>query len=163
MSLGIATWALAQTGPMDDTEVDPFGLIGEDYWTEVALRDLPGILSSHIVSSGEYAGSFYYRFDHTPNGGYYGGYSEDTAFGLLGLISANELADWDFDVEILAGRMALASGIAGDGTVYEHIWSSGASYYAYGGEVLQAIPEPASLFLLATGVLLLRRRRCGLG
>jgi len=32
MSLGVATWALAKTGPMDDTRIDPFGFIGEDYW-----------------------------------------------------------------------------------------------------------------------------------
>ena len=60
---------------------------------------------------------------------------------------------------VLAGRSALASGITPSGVAYEHIWSGGASYYTYGGEVVQALPEPASLLFLGTGMLLLRRKR----
>lgn len=165
MSLGVATWALAQTGPMDDTRIDPFGLTGEDYWTDVKLSDLVDILSSHQVSSGEYADSFYHRFDHTPAGPGYedSGYTEDTIFALLGLIAANK-ADLSLDLwaDIIAGRNTLASRVGADGMLYEHMWSGGALYYAYGGEALQAfaaIPEPATLFLLGAGILLLRRQR----
>ncbi len=91
MTLGVATWALAQTGPMDDTRIDPFGLVGLERWNGVTLRDLPDILAAHQVVSGNYANSFYVRFDHTsPGVGYYdSGYTEDAMFSLLGLISAN--------------------------------------------------------------------------
>jgi len=155
-SLGVATWALAQTGLMDDTRVDPFGLIGETYWDGVALSDLPALLDSHQVDSGAYAGSFYVRFDHdAPGVGFEAsGYTEDTVFGTLGLIASGGSAS-----DILAGRIVLASGVTSTGDVYEHIWLGGASYYVYGGEVLQAIPEPASLLLLGTGMLVLFRRK----
>ncbi len=154
-SLGVATWALAQTGPMDETRIDPFGLIGEAYWEDVALNDLLALLDSHQVDSGAYAGSFYVRFDHdAPGVGFEAsGYTEDTVFGTLGLIASGGSAD-----DILAARTALALGVNSAGDVYEHIWSGGASYYVYGGEVLQAIPEPVSLLLLGMGMLLIRRK-----
>lgn len=156
MSLGVATWALAQTGPMDETRVDPFGLVGEAYWEGVALSDLPALLDSHQADSGAYAGSFYHRFDHTAAGPGYedSGYTEDAVFGILGLIASSGSTS-----DILAGSIALASGVTSTGIVYEHTWSGGASYYTYGGEVLQVIPEPVSLLLLGTGMLLLRRKR----
>ncbi len=155
-SLGVATWALAQTGPMDDTRVDPFGLIGETCWEGVALSDLPALLDSYQVDSGAYAGSFYHRFDHTAAGAGYeaSGYTEDAVFGTLGLIASGGSAS-----DIQAARVALASGVNSAGDVYEHIWLGGDSYYVYGGEVLQAIPEPASLLLLGTGTLVLLRRK----
>ena len=154
-SLGVATWALAKSGPMDGTEIDPFD-IGEAYWSDVTLADLPALLLSHQVASGAYEGSFYVRYDHdAPGVGFEAsGYTEDTVFGTLGLIASGGSAD-----DILAARMALALGVNSAGDVYEHIWSGGASYYVYGGEVLQAIPEPASLLLLGTGTLMLLRRK----
>ena len=96
MTLGVATWALAQTGPMDDTMIDPSGLIGLERWQGVTLRDLPNILAAHQVISDDYKnGSFYVRFDHTvPGIGYYeSGYTEDTIYALLGLISANNYSN----------------------------------------------------------------------
>ena len=143
MSLGVATWALAQTGPMDDTMIDPFGLIGEEYWWNVKLSDLPDMLASHqvLADAGDYAGSFYHRFDHTPAGEGYeaSGYTEDTIYGLIGLIAADN-AGWDFDEQILGAKEVLCWPVTSDGIVYEHIWSGGAVYYTYGGEVLQVIP-----------------------
>jgi len=164
MSLGVATWALAQTGPMDDTRIDPFSLIGEDYWTDVTLSDLPELLSGHQVLLGEYPGTFYHRFDHAAAGEGFeaSGYTEDTIFGLLGLLAADD-AGWDFDVQTIGGIAVLTWPVTSDGVIYEHIWSGGAAYYTYGGELLQVIPEPASLFLLVAGALLLRRRRHHLG
>ena len=152
MSLGVATWALAQSGPMDDTRIDPFGLIDGDFWVDVTLGDLPEMLLSYQVDSGPYAGSFYYRFDREGSG-----YTEDTVFGLLGLISATDYAGRSFGQEILAGRLAMASSIDWTGIASEHIWAGGASYYTYGGEVLQAIPEPVSILLFATAGCLLAR------
>ncbi len=144
MSLGVATWALALTGPMDETRIDPFGFVGEDYWTDVTLMDLPDILASHqvLTDSGEYAGSFYHRFDHAPVSEDFepAGYTEDTIFGLLGLIAAdNAGAERDFSVETLGAKEMLCQPVASDGIVYEHIWSGGESYYTYSGEVLEAI------------------------
>ena len=86
MSLGVATWALAQTGPLDDTKLDPF------YWGDVALSDLPDILLSHLVISPKdgITGTFYHRFDHTSAGENFeaSGYVEDTVFAVLGLMAA---------------------------------------------------------------------------
>jgi hypothetical protein len=140
MSLGVATWALAKTGPMDDTRIDPFGFIGEDYWQDVKLSDLPEMLASHQVVSGQYAGSFYYRFDHTSTGEGYepSGYTEDTILGLLGLMAA-ATPERDFYDQIMAAKEVLCQPVASDGIVYEHIWSGGASYYTYGGEVLETL------------------------
>ncbi len=147
MSLGIATWALAQTGPMDDTLVDQDGM-GEDCWSDVRLRDLPGILVTHQAASGHlYAGSFYYRFDHMPAdelGSKNCGYTEDTVFGLLGLIAANgvvtaENTAWDFSKEIQNAIEALADGIPSSGIVYNHIWSHEplSDRCVFAGEVLE--------------------------
>ena len=150
MSLGVATWALAQTGPMDDTKIDPDR---EDYWVnywgDLKLRDLPDILSIHQVISGVYAGSFYHRFDHTPAGSGVkaSGYTEDTVFGLLGLIVTDGAvaADGvvrDFGQEIQNARKALADGVSPNGIVYSHIWSHVPTTdmrYTHAGEVLEAM------------------------
>jgi len=161
MALGIATWALAQSGSMDATLVDP-GAAGGSTWDGVTLADLPGLLAGHQVGSGDNADSFYWRFDHAaPGGGDPSGFTEDTVFGTLGLIAANDANPaLAFDDEIFAARTVLAGGVAGDGKMYEHIWSGGANYHTFAGETLQALPEPASLAFLATGgMLLLARRR----
>jgi hypothetical protein len=160
MSLGVATWALAQTGAMDGTYVN-LSAPSSSYWLGKKLEDLPGLLAGHQVTSGDNAGSFFYRFDHTaPGGGDPSGFTEDTVFGTLGLIAADDANPaLGYDDEILAARLVLASGVAGDGKVYEHIWSGGANYHAYAGETLQALPEPATLSILVAGGLLLMARR----
>lgn len=148
MSLGVATWALAQTGPMDDTKMDPDGL-GQAYWADARLSDLPDLLSSHQVLSGGYAGSFYHRFDHTPAGPGFeaSGYTEDAIFGVLGLIAADEViaapedTGWDFDPEIRNAREALTASVSPGGFVWSHIWVRTGSIicYVYGGELLEAL------------------------
>jgi hypothetical protein len=143
MALGIAVWALAQTGPMDDTLVNPSAALGS-LWYHKRLVDLPGMLAAQQVTSGPTAGSFYWRFDHSaPPGEPTSGFTEDTIFGALGLVAANRAnsALW-YDDEILAARTVLAGGVAGDGKVYETIWSGGALYSAYAGEALQLLAEP---------------------
>jgi hypothetical protein len=154
MTLGVATWALALTGPMDDTLIDPFGLSDVNYWDGVTLKDLPDILASHQVLDGEYAGSFYVRYDHmAPGPGFEtSGYTEDTAFGVLGLIAADALdqtdetddtgADdgtgWDFDKEIQNARDVLSLAVHQSGLVQDHIWLGAYMYFVFSGEMLQA-------------------------
>ena len=138
MSLGVATWALAQTGPLDDTKLDPF------YWEDVVLSDLPYILLSHsVISPTEgLVGTFYHRFDHTPAGEGFkaSGYVEDTVFALLGLMAA-ATAEENFYEEILGAQVMLCLPILSDGIVYEHIIQSvgGESYYVFGGDMLRAL------------------------
>jgi len=154
MTFGVATWALARTGPMDDTMIDPFGLSDVSYWEGLTLRDLPDLLASHQVLDGEYAGSFYVRHDHTaPGPGFEAsGYTEDTTFGVLGLIAANAVAQtdepgvddeagWNFDEEIQNAREVLAQSVHQSGLVQDHIWLGSHMYYFFGGEMLQAFSE----------------------
>ena len=137
MSLGVATWALAQTGPLDDTKLDPF------YWGDVALSDLPDILLSHLVINPKdgIAGTFYHRFDHTAAGDDFeaSGYTEDTVFAVLGLMAATT-SEKNFDEEIVGAQVMLCLPIRSDGIVYEHIISQTLeSYFVYGGDVLRAL------------------------
>jgi len=153
MTLGVATWGLARTGPMDDTRIDPFGLSDVSYWEDLMLSDLPDLLATHQVPDGEYAGSFYVRFDHTaPGPGYEAsGYTEDTIFGLLGLIAADAFkvtdgnetdgTGWDFDEEIQNAREVLTKSVHQSGLVQDHIWLGSYLYYVFGGEMLQAFSE----------------------
>jgi hypothetical protein len=148
MSLGVATWALAQTGPMDDTKIGSPDLGGLDYWIDVTLSDLPSILANHQVLSGDHAGSFYVRFDHaSPGDGFeQSGYTEDTIYGILGLVAADGLmisdeTELDFDVEIQTARDVLSMSATDGGYVYEHIWSGSRTFYTFGGELLQAISD----------------------
>lgn len=148
MSLGIATWALAQTGPMDDTIISSSFSGSAAYWINVKLSDLPDILASHQVLSGDRTGSFYVRFDHlSPGDGYEGsGYTEDTVYGVLGLmvidgLILDEETVLDFEMEIQAARDVLSLSVVDSGYVYEHIWSPGNTFYTYGGELLQTITD----------------------
>jgi hypothetical protein len=154
MIFGVATWALAKTGPMDDTMIDPFGLSDVSYWEGLTLRDLPDLLASHQVPDGAYAGSFYVRFDHiAPGPGFEtSGYTEDTIFGILGLIAVNEASqtdepreddetEWNFDEEIKNAREVLAKSVHQSGLVQNHIWLGSLMYYFFGGEMLQVYSD----------------------
>ncbi len=144
MALGIATWALAQTGDLDGTILDPNGT-GCAYWDGVTLADLPDMLLSHQVPlAEEYAGSFYWKFGHGDcgSGCPVSGYTEDTIFGALGVAAAFG-GNPPFDVEqsLLSARQALLSGVSGIGVVYEHLWLKGSIYYTYAGEMLHILAK----------------------
>jgi len=145
MALGIATWALALTGPLDDTLI-PSGT-GAAYWSGKKLADLPDLLLSHQVPDGElYADSFYWRFDHGDggSGGPVSGYTEDAIFTTLGLIAASRGDPaLDLDAAIRAAGQALLGGVRSGGKVFEHLWLVSADYYTYGGEMLQVLGELA--------------------
>jgi hypothetical protein len=125
MALGMATWALASTGPLDDTLIDPAGT-GAAYWRQKELCDLPYLLLSHQVPTGTpYAGSFFRRLDHGggPHGNLAAGYTQDAIWATLGLICARK-ADptLHIDTEILAAQQALPRGIDNTGKVFGHLW-----------------------------------------
>ena len=143
MALGIATWALALTGPLDETLIDPSGKRAS-YWDAKKLADLPSLLLSHQVPDGQpYAGSFFWRFDHRDSSDeVVSGFTEDTIFATLGLVGAAEAnPDLGVDAAILAARQALLGGIDSEGKVYEHLWLQGEIYCAYAGEMLQVLAE----------------------
>ena len=130
-ALGAAVQALAVTGPLDG-----------------ALADLPSRLLGHQVVSGENAGSFYWRFDHTsPPGTDPSGFTEDAIYGTLGLLAADRAnPSLAYDDNILLAFQALANGVdSDDGRVYEHLWSGGMSYNTYAGEMLQLVYRPGDL------------------
>jgi len=145
LALGIATWALAETGPLDATLVDADGT-GEAIWEDVTLADLPGLLLSHQVAEGSgcAAGSFYWRFDHTTAGGPPPGYgfTEDTVFGAMGLAAAAARHDlplvWQGAVR---AREALVRGIREDGSVWGHLCEDSPPRFLYAGEMLLALSE----------------------
>jgi len=129
MALGAATWALAKTGPLDDTPVDPGAEEGSQ-WYGVVLADLPVMLLSHQVPEGGFdEGSFYWRFDHGDAGleVVTEGYTEDAIFGTLGLLAAWEVSDLadpisaDLEGGVFAGAVAVLSNLKADGVVYEHL------------------------------------------
>lgn len=137
MALGVSVWALAQTGAgLDTTPVDE-NAPSTSPWYQKTLADLPGILLGHQVTATPYAGSFYWRFDHA--GDPAGRYTEDTVYGTLGLMAADEGGFADCDGAIADARAALALGVAVDGTVYEHIWGTDMPLHLWAGETLQAL------------------------
>ncbi len=140
--MAIATWALAQTGPLDNTKISsPPG--GRPYWRKKELADLPGLLLSRQVPEGDdYAGSFYWLFGNYPQVPVDSGFSEDTAFGILGLVAASQVdSSIDYDSAILAARAVLPIGVYPGGAVYEHIWLGGEQYHLFAGELLEALGD----------------------
>jgi hypothetical protein len=144
---------------LDQTVIDPFGL-GASYWKLKKLEDLPGLLLSHQVPSGQpSAGGFYWRFDHS-NAGVEGlepsGYTEDAIFatlGLLGAYSADPNAnDPNLTAAIFTASDVLVGSVSSSGKVWERLSQEGAIYYAYGAEMLRVLrrlsllaadPDPA--------------------
>jgi hypothetical protein len=132
MALGAATWALARTGPLDETLIDPFGN-GAAYWNMKRLKDLPGLLLTHQVPNGQPgAGEFYWRFDHGDGGSAESrsrGYTEDAIFGALGLLAASQANSGpdgpNLTQAILSAREALISGVSSGGQVWELLSQEG--------------------------------------
>jgi len=140
MALGAATWALATTGPLDETSIHSSGE-GAPYWEHKKLTDLPDLLLSHQVQDGQPgAGGFYWQFGHTDNSP--NGYTEDAIFATRGLVAAY-WADPDPNLKsaILMSRTALLNGISSDGEVRERLSQEGSIYNTYAGEMLQVLGE----------------------
>lgn len=144
MALGVATWALATIDGLDDTPVAADD--SSPHWDGIVLSDLPALLLSHQVPEGEpFAGSFYWRFDHTSGAleGTGAGYTEDAIYGAIGLVAAASLehpgAGEDLEGAITAAYEALLPGVDAEGKVYEHLSLQGATHHAFAGEMLQAL------------------------
>ena len=140
MALGVATWALAKTGPLDETLIDSSGE-GAAYWENKKLEDLPFLILANQVPDGQPGeGSFYWKFQHSegdPNN-----YTEDAVFATLGLVAASQVIpdpNINLDPDITAAREALLNGISSEGEVYENLSQEGALYYTYSGEMLQVL------------------------
>ena len=90
MALALSIWALAETGSLDNTLVDP-NANDSNYWYQKQLKDLPALLMSHKVPSGlADAGCYFWKFNHM--GGpedaiVRSGYTEDVVFGTLACLS----------------------------------------------------------------------------
>ncbi len=143
-AVGVATWALAVTGSLDDSLVDPCSN-GAVYWRDKRLNDLPDVLTDHQVGEdGVLPGSFYWRFDHSDGGfdGPVSGYTEDLLFASLGLVAA---ASTDpsrrLEAAIGAARTALLGSLSWADTAYQHLWLLGGNERLYTGEALQAVVE----------------------
>lgn len=143
MALGVATWALAEIDKLDDTPVVADG--NSPQWEGVKLSDLPSLLVSHQVPQEElYGGSFYWRFDHTSGGSEdpAAGYTEDTAYGTLGLTAAAALetdTDEGMTQAIQRAQGALLQSVDSEGRVYGHLSQLGETHHVFAGEVLQAL------------------------
>jgi len=146
MALALATWALANIGPLDGALVDPDSE-GQAYWRDVTVEELPGLLLAHQVVEGDLAGSFYGRFDHNDGGQgvAVAGYADDLAFGALGLMAASRIIeDSAIDVAIVRARNALVGTIGDDGVVPQHLWYGGDGYLVYAAYALRALAELAA-------------------
>lgn len=148
-----ATWALAISGPLDQTRIDRSGKAAA-YWKGRTLAELPAILRSHQVPAGEdYAGSFYARIDHDVivAGSPKSGYTEDLIFGIMAFSAIAEVRhDVAVESALAAARGALLSQMPLDGNIPMHLWLPSAEHHVYAGEVLLAldaavIPGDASL------------------
>jgi hypothetical protein len=157
LALGTATWALAATGPLDNTAIlpPPGGFAAEPFRGK-RLKDLPAMLKSHVSTeflNPTAAGNFFWRFDHK-----WGvGYTEDDIFGLLGLIySQKQIPTLGYTSTINLVRSNLMDAIDvntvdGDpGAVYAHVdWYPEKGpmlanpYHHMAGELLTALGAAA--------------------
>jgi len=155
MALGIATWSLATTGPLDDTPIDPYRT-GTLYWSGTKLEDLPALLVSHQVPDGDlYAGSFYWRFDHDAGdlGSCVSGYTEDIIFATLGLISASQAnSDLHLDAAINSACQTLLDAVNSEGNIVEHLGAQNSDSCTFGGEMLLVLSEQVNNSFLTPAI-----------
>ncbi|OHB57579.1 MAG: hypothetical protein A2173_11220 [Planctomycetes bacterium RBG_13_44_8b] len=145
MLLGIATWALAVTGELDNTLLDPLGT-GALCWRNKTLKDLPEILASHQVPAGElYAGNFFCNFDHSYDviTGFPDFDAEDTLFATLGLIGAYKRnPNLEIETAIVAARQAIIEMISSNGNLCPQFGEQcSENYQLLAAEIIQVFRE----------------------
>jgi hypothetical protein len=141
MALGLATWALASTRPLDDSQLDPDAQKAS-YWYARTFAELPELLLTHRIPDGELAGTYYWRFDH--RSAYVaepaGGYTEELVSAGLGLAAVSDLDD---DPEMILAcaqiRDHLVRSIDVAGGVRQHCTLGGEAYYSEAAGVLRAL------------------------
>ena len=144
MALGVATWALALTGPLDDSPIAT-SPNSSDYWHHRLLRDLPYTLLDHqVATEGPLQGSFFWRFDHGHGGSgaptY--GYTEDLVFASLGLVAAAAIeTNVDLEGAIRAAYAVLLGSLEGAERAHQHLSLTSAARHVYAAETLQALAE----------------------
>lgn len=147
MALGMAAWALASTGTLGDCPLDP-DLEETSYWYARTLGDLPDLLLTHRIPDGEFAGSFYWRFDHSSAdlGGPPGGYTEELVSSALGLAVVKGLQDDpEAGLAIRQIRDLLVENVDVDGMVRQHVAYGGEAYHSEAAGVLRALAHLATL------------------
>jgi len=159
-SLGMAVWALAQTGnglSAATTLSGPSTILNGK-----TLAQLSALLASEIVPSGPNAGTFFYDFGQTQSG-----YTEDAAMGLMGLEAAYSAdATLNYGALISGCQLALSGCIGNDGSTYYDMNHDTPTLNVFGGRALGAlsasVPEPfggSMLFSIGTLYLIGRRRQ----
>lgn len=145
-ALGVAVWALAKTNSLDTTAISTDS---NSPFYGMKLSDLPSFLAAQYVGDG----SFYSKFDHNAGSGC----TETTAMGTLAMLA---LSPSTYAGQISAARGRLANGVDSNGYTR---WMIGNTNYDWNfyttGETLEVLPEPATLFSLALGGLIMMRRR----
>ena len=102
---------------------------------------MPGLLLDQQDTD---RGGFYWRFDHTDGmtrwEGPDAGFTEDTAFALLGLAALRESAlDVGIELAIVRARRSLLESIDGAGGVRGHLIEASPRMHVYAGEALTAL------------------------
>jgi len=101
MMLGVATWALAQTGGLDDTSCYVGSPLSDEGVAE-QLDELPGLLASYQVPSNSanaaYRSHFITIYNY-PNESF-SGYTETNIYAAMGLAAAQKYAGFDYRSEI---------------------------------------------------------------
>jgi hypothetical protein len=132
LATSMATWALAQTGPLDNTLICSTG-----FWAGKHLADLPASIAGAQIGSGSLAGAFYGDFTDTM----WPGFTEDAAYGIKALAAGGP-----YLTQTLAAKTWLANGVATFG-IWQGMYTAqpavmGPSYYVYTGKALQGLAAP---------------------
>ena len=149
-ALGIATWGLATTGPLDQTALSGTSAVLNGR----TLSELPGLLAG-LQNPG---GNFPWYFDGT-----FPGFSEATTSAALGLMASQDRNPglYNFAAAIGGAREVVGQGIGPDGRAYFEIGvaTPGTDSHYLAGEAIEMLPEPAGISVLTAAFLGLISRR----
>lgn len=143
-TLGAATWALAQTGDLDETSI----FVGSGSWggftggAAFKLQQLPPLLASYQLSAAAPTyGNQFYSIYSPPNPGF-SGWTETNMYAAMGLAAATKYAGYDFQGNIDRVWAINMQPVDLNGDVWYDAIDAPATgdnerYYHYAGEYLQ--------------------------